>query len=63
MQMQIWRYVWRENYAQTIVEFIDHQTTIIDSIQPEFYSFQRDSNHHHHVKLNSTSSPIRCVIL
>ncbi len=41
--MEIWLYVWRENYAQTIVQFADSELTsdIIDNaIQPKSDVFE-----------------------
>ncbi|CAF0856628.1 unnamed protein product [Rotaria sordida] len=46
IQMEIWCYVWRENYAQTIVEFADRKlisNIICNAIQPKSYIFE---NHH-----------------
>ncbi|CAF2094494.1 unnamed protein product [Rotaria magnacalcarata] len=48
IQMEIWRYVWRENYAETIVQFVDGKLIsgiICNAIQPKPYLFE---NHHDH---------------
>ncbi|CAF4474902.1 unnamed protein product [Rotaria socialis] len=56
IQMEIWRYVWRENYAQTIVQFVDGKLIsgiICNAIQPKPYLFE---NHHDHSEKTSNSN-------
>ena len=75
-QMNIWRYVWRENYAQTILAFANHETiSEIDSIatQPELYVFKdhhntdNPSSSHHVLRSSHRRSPsmnfFRCTIM
>ena len=41
--MEIWYHIWRENYAQTIVQFADNESisnSLCNAIQPKTYSFQ-----------------------
>ncbi|CAF5127899.1 unnamed protein product, partial [Rotaria magnacalcarata] len=56
IQMEIWRYVWRENYAETIVQFVDGKLIsgiICNAIQPKPYLFE---NHHDHSEKTSNSN-------
>ncbi len=59
IQMEIWLYVWRENYAQTIVQFADDELTfgIIDSsIQSKPYSFENLHDHFEYLSNKSSYS-------
>lgn len=74
IQMEIWRYVWRENYAQTIFEFAVSKSIYgikAHAIQPESYLFENRHDHVEHTShRNSPSSSSlisvrlqRCIIL
>jgi len=59
VQLEIWRYVWRENYAQTIVQFFDNEVTsdiIGNAIQPKPDLFE--SHHDHIERLSNRSSSV-----
>lgn len=58
-QLEIWRYVWRENYAQTIVQFID---LTVDGVQPEVFVFENTSIGDETSAIRSASNT-RCIIL
>ncbi|CAF1350605.1 unnamed protein product [Adineta steineri] len=68
IQMEVWRYVWRENYAKTLVEFANYEQNshiICNAIQPKPYLFENNQNHMEQLP-NSIPSYInyqRCVIL
>jgi hypothetical protein len=57
--MEIWRYVWRENYAQTIVQFADNEVTstiLCNAIQSKPYSFENLHDHFEESLKNSLHS-------
>jgi hypothetical protein len=51
-QMEIWHYVWRENYAQTIIQFVDSKLTSDIIIQPKPF----ESHHHERSEQSSNKS-------
>ncbi len=58
VRLEIWRYVWRENYALTIVQFADSQLTsdiICNAIKPKLDLF--DSLDDHIEQLSTATSP------
>jgi hypothetical protein len=59
VQLEIWCYVWRENYAQTIVKFADSELTsdvIGNAIQPTPDLFE--SHHENIERLSNRSSSV-----
>jgi hypothetical protein len=57
--MEVWRYIWRENYAETIIEFADNELTcdiLCNAVQPKPYSFENCPDHIEQSSNRSTSS-------
>jgi len=57
--MEVWCYIWRENYAETIVEFADNEVTFditCNAIQPKPYSFEEQSSNRSASSNNLSSS-------
>lgn len=68
IQMEIWRYVWRENYAQTILQFADREhisDRILNVIQPESNLYENHLDHIEQPSNNLTFSVNyqQCAIL
>ncbi len=57
--MEVWCYIWRENYAATIIEFADNEVTFditCNAIQPKPYSFEHRPDHIEQSSNRSASS-------
>lgn len=60
VRLEIWRYVWRENYAETIVQFADSELTsdiLCNAIRPKLDLF--DSLDDHTEQLSNATSTVR----